>query len=158
MTTRATRAGSYEGKPVWHGLYQIDGQWRTAKNSDDKPLAYTSEETALAGAKLFASTAWKVAKYPGDSVRMRMFQFGEPVKGQWFDIGDVRIMDYGKDSKTRYRVACFLPGRDVCVEGDTPKTEANCDNWCNTEREANRWFDLYVNRAIRDGWKDYVRQ
>ena len=68
------------------------------------------------------------------------------------ELGDVRIMDYGKDSKTRYRVAAFLPGRDVVVEGDTPKTEPEREDWCTAVEEAADFFSIYVADAKLYGW------
>ena len=62
-------------------------------------------------------------------------------------------MDYSSDSKTRYRVAAFCPGRVVELPGDTPKVEPEADIWCVTLDDASAWFELYVDRERRDGWK-----
>jgi len=64
-------------------------------------------------------------KYPGYAVRIQRLTKDD-------EVGDVRIMDYGMSPYCRYRVASFLPGRSVCVEGDTPKTEPERDAWCET--------------------------
>lgn len=87
-------------------------------------------------------------QYPGAAIQSQLF-----IWSSTGEIGDVRIMDYGSDSRHRYRVACFCPGRTVCVEGDTPKTEAEFEHWCSTLPQALVWFDLYVSRKGRDGWQ-----
>lgn len=94
---------------------------------------------------------WSTPQYPGDAVRMLPLVMCKPPT----EMGDVRIQHYGVGS---YRVASFLPGRTVCCEGDTPKTEPESEEWCETVAGANAWFDLFVSRAKRDGWVDYKRQ
>ena len=103
----------------------------------------------------YADLASYVAKYrdepeyPGASIRTARLVW--PSTGEH---GEVRLMDYGSGSKTRYRVAAFCPGRDVVLPGDTPKVEPEADNWCVTLDSANEWFELYVDHEHRDGWKD----
>ena len=87
-------------------------------------------------------------EYPGASIRT--FRMVRPSTGER---GEVRLMDYGSDSKTRYRVAAFCPGRIVELPGDTPKVEPEADIWCVTLDDASAWFELYVDRERRDGWK-----
>lgn len=89
---------------------------------------------------------WGKAKYPGDAVRIAALRRGD-------ELGDVRIMHYGHN----VQVAAFLPGRDVLLEGDTPKTEP--ENYCwfpvpEREARANKVFGLYVAQAKQDGWTD----
>lgn len=86
-------------------------------------------------------------KYPGDAIHTTRFEW--PGTGE---LGDVRIMDYGVGSKLRYRVACFCPGREVELPGDTPKVEPECDHWTNDIITALEWYKLYISREIRDGW------
>ena len=57
-------------------------------------------------------------KYPGAAIRTARLVW--PSTGEH---GEVRLMDYGGDSKTRYRVAAFCPGHVVELPGDTPKVE-----------------------------------
>jgi hypothetical protein len=102
----------------------------------------------------YADLAGYVAKYrepeyPGASIRTARLIW--PSTGE---LGEVRLMDYGSNSKKRYRVAAFCPGRTVELPGDTPKVEPEADNWCALLAGANAWFDLYVDRERRDGWED----
>lgn len=92
---------------------------------------------------------WIKGRHPGDAVRIQYF-----VWESTGELGDVRIMDYGEGMKHRFRVACFCPGRDVCLPGDTPKVEPESDYWTNSVSEANGWFDLYCSRERADGWTD----
>lgn len=85
------------------------------------------------------------AKYPGDAVLEQGF-----VRGT--EIGDVRIMQYGTPAHDKFRIACFLPGRDVCNPGDTPKVEPEHDCWRNSENAARRVFNIYLRGAEQDGW------
>lgn len=94
---------------------------------------------------------WVEPKWPGDAVRSQLLSLGDPIT----ELGDVRIMDYGADSKTRYRVAVFCPGRDVCCEGDTPKMESDYEQGCNGKDEANELFEVFLRRQHAAGWKDY---
>lgn len=95
---------------------------------------------------------WTKPAHPGDAVYRQLLAWGAPPT----EFGDVRIMDYGTSNKPRYRVACFCPGVEVDLPGDTPKMEPECDQWCATVSEANSWFELFVDREHRDGWKDYT--
>ena len=87
-------------------------------------------------------------EYPGASVRTTRL-----VWSSTGELGEVRLMDYGSGSKKRYRVAVFCPGRVVELPGDTPKVEPEADIWCGAFSDANRYFELYVDREHRDGWK-----
>lgn len=50
---KVERAGAFESKPTWHGLYRVQGgDWVRVCNSDAKPIAYASADAALAGAKV----------------------------------------------------------------------------------------------------------
>jgi len=130
-----------------------DVQAEALAELDRRGLWLTTEQRQQAG--LSDHPLWEKPKHAGagDTVRQQLLSWGTPIT----ELGDVRIMDYGADCKRRYRVACFCPGHTVCVEGDTPKTEPECDNWCDTVASANSWFELYVDREHRDGWKDYRR-
>jgi hypothetical protein len=79
------------------------------------------------------------ADYPGAAVKITQLQ-----QDSTGDFGDVRIMDYGKDSRTRYRVAAFCPGVIVDLPGDTPKTEPENDQWCSTFTQALAVHDKFV--------------
>lgn len=92
-------------------------------------------------------TAFSQPKYPGDAVLLQQFSRGE-------EIGDVRIMDYSDGCKTRFRIACFLPGISVFLPGDTPKTESERDCWRNSEAAARRVFGIYCRGAKQDGWSE----
>jgi hypothetical protein len=95
-----------------------------------------------------SETAWNEPQIPGDSVREIRMKKGS-------EIGDVRIQDYTATSKQKpcYRVASFLPGRHVCMEGDTPKTEPEHSIWVmTTKEEANDHFAQFVEAAKADGW------
>lgn len=86
-------------------------------------------------------------QYPGDSVRMqRLERRGE--------LGDIRIQWYGNGCPSigPWRVAAFIPGRDVFNPGDTPKVEPEADEWCDERAAADKQFIAYVARAIIDGW------
>lgn len=52
QVTDARRRGTYEGKPVWRAYWRRDAtdRWRAVRNSDDRPIAYASRETALRAA------------------------------------------------------------------------------------------------------------
>lgn len=89
-----------------------------------------------------APTNWDVPKYPGDTVRIAAFFKNK-------EVGDVRIQWYGETSA---RVGAFLPGIDVCLPGDSAKTEPNKAEWCRGRAAADNFFDLYCKLAIEDGW------
>jgi hypothetical protein len=91
------------------------------------------------------------APYPGMSIRQQHFIRGVSTATAE-DFGDVRIMDYGADSKTRYRVASFCPGYETSYPGDTPKMNPERDDWCATLEEASDFFDIYVADAKLRGW------
>jgi len=78
--------------------------------------------------------------YPGATIRQQLF-----IKLDEF--GDVRIMDYGSGSKTRYRVASFCPGYESSYPGDSPKMNPERDQWCHTLAEATDFFTIYVGSA-----------
>jgi len=67
IETKATRAGSYYGRPVWRGHYRITGLgtgfeigWTIACNKQGLPIAYETKEAALTGAEVCAKdTHWK---------------------------------------------------------------------------------------------------
>lgn len=85
---------------------------------------------------------WGPWKYPGDAVLVeRLVKDGE--------IGEIIVQRYAQFSMC---VACFLPGRYVQVEGDTPKTEPELQAWAKTHGGADRLFDAYLARALADGW------
>lgn len=83
--------------------------------------------------------------YPGAAIRQQRLTRGD-------EFGDVRIMDYGTDSKERYRVAAFCPGYELGYIGDTPKMNPDFDHWCNSLDEANAMFDVYLDRERSYGW------
>jgi hypothetical protein len=91
--------------------------------------------------------AWSTPQYPGDSVRITRLRRKD-------EIGDVRIQVY---TETAVRVATFLPGVSVCLEGDTPKTEPERSAWV-VPRLADRLFDRYVSEARADGWLIYTTE
>lgn len=52
---RAVPAGTYEKRPVFQGQWrEPGGDWCTALNGNDEPIAYTTEAYAIAGAKVCA--------------------------------------------------------------------------------------------------------
>ena len=85
------------------------------------------------------------ADYPGAPILQQFLARAD-------DIGMVRIMDYGADSKTRYRAASFCPGYETSSPGDTPKMNPERDEWCETLDEATEFFDIYVASAKLNGW------
>ena len=107
-------------------------------------LWLTTDQRRQAG--LSDHTLWSKPNYPGAPVRMQQFAWGDPVT----ELGDVRVQHYGNDT---YCVAAFLPGRDICVEGDTPKTEPEKSEWVPTKERADKLFDKFVADAIADGWQ-----
>lgn len=90
-------------------------------------------------------------KYPGDAIRLTRIRLRRDPDYE----GEVRIMDYGRHSASRYRVAEFCPGSTVCVEGDTPKTEPTSDHWCYTLIEAERFFDVCLAYWLARGWEEF---
>ena len=61
IETKATRAGSYEGRPIWRGRYRItetgtgfDLGWTLATNQDGRAIAYCDSDSAHAGATVCA--------------------------------------------------------------------------------------------------------
>lgn len=85
-------------------------------------------------------------KYPGDAVAIVYFRRGN-------EIGDVRIQWYSAES---YRIATFLPGRDVMNPGDTPKVEPDASVWCSGREDADRAFRVYLTMAGIEGWQEAV--
>lgn len=62
---KATRAGCYEGMPVWRGRYRVTEMgtgfeigWTLAVNWEGRPIAYADKESALAGARVCAEDTW----------------------------------------------------------------------------------------------------
>ena len=53
------------------------------------------------------------------------------------------------------RVACFLPGVDVTLAGDTPKTIPEKYMHYRFADPADAMFDAYVQEAYADGWHNY---
>lgn len=92
---------------------------------------------------------WTEAKYPGDAVRIRMLRRGD-------ELGDVRIQQYSVTPQS-VRVAKFLPGNEVFLPGDTPKTEPEQDEWCSSSWRADEVFDRFVQDAYNDGWENFDR-
>ena len=66
------------------------------------------------------------------------------------EIGFVRIQWYANDS---YRVASFLPGRDVFNPGDTPKMEPEKSEWVSVLVQAEAVMARFNGEAINEGWK-----
>lgn len=48
---KAEPAPAFMGKPTWRGCYFVEG-WHTVVNQGGEPIAYASEDAALAGAKV----------------------------------------------------------------------------------------------------------
>jgi hypothetical protein len=87
---------------------------------------------------------WTEPKYPGDAVRILPLKRGN-------EMGDVRIQAY---MPAMVRVAAFLPGRDIFLPGDTPKTEPEKCEWCENSFTADELFDTYVQEAYAAGWQN----
>lgn len=85
-------------------------------------------------------------KYPGDAVKTQKLQNGA-------ELGSLEIKDYGCAPSLSYQVAAYIPGREVWVEGDTPKTEPEVYHWCHNEAEALQAFDSFLKSAEAFGWK-----
>jgi hypothetical protein len=87
---------------------------------------------------------WTEAKYPGDRVRTQpMHRDGE--------IGEVCIQLY----ENVVRVASFLPGIYLQLEGDTPKTAPEKQMHYRHADPADAMFDQYVQEAYAAGWQNY---
>jgi len=121
-----------------------------------------NEGLAAIERRKLAHSASSEPDYPGAPIRQQRLYLGHCAcqtycgvpgcAGPAEDVGDVRIMDYGKDSKARYRVASFCPGYETGGPGDTPKMNPERDEWCVTLHEANQFFSIYVASAVLDGW------
>lgn len=86
---------------------------------------------------------FSVAKYPGDSVIEARLRRGN-------ELGSIVVQKYFED---RYRVASFIPGRSVCVEGDIPKTEPERSEWTTTISRAGVFFQHQLADALAQGWR-----
>lgn len=58
---KVTRAGEYDGEPVWHGEYCVEGHWRVVCNGAGRPIAYANTAAALAGAEFMLGEGRRVA-------------------------------------------------------------------------------------------------
>lgn len=92
---------------------------------------------------------WTEAKYPGDTVRIKMLYRGG--HGQPMELGDVRIQQY----ESVLRVATFLPGYETSFPGDTPKMNPERSMHCRFADLADAKFDEYLEKAYADGWQNY---
>lgn len=92
-------------------------------------------------------TQWKMATYPGDTVRVLALRRGR-------EVGEIRIQQYSGGTQS-VRVASFLPGNFVCLPGDTGKTEPEKHEWCSSEWQANEIFERYAHAAYAEGWQNY---
>lgn len=144
MTDRASHRAAVEAG--YADLASYVAKYRETKH----PLLSVNDLAAIDHARERGTKGQQCEpEYPGASIRTARL-----VWSSTGECGEVRLMDYGSDSKTRYRVAAFCPGRFVWLSGDTPKVEPEADNWCGTLDNANEWFELYVDRERRDGWRN----
>ena len=65
------------------------------------------------------------------------------------DHGSVRVRRWGD----QYLVETFCPGREVCNEGDTPKTEPERTDWMPTQLLAAGCVDMILDGLGKQGWK-----
>lgn len=147
LDQRLIRASNGEAALLFQATRLVD------QRKSDWVISYSD---ALAHIGIFegpvavVSPVWTEAKYPGDAVRIELLRRGD-------EIGDIRIQDYNERLTQAYRVAAFLPGVDVCLPGDTPKTEPDKHQWDLSKREADAHFDRFLAEAHRDGWVHYDR-
>lgn len=81
--------------------------------------------------------------YPGDAVKSQNFKRGN-------DVGFIAIQQYNE----KYMIASYLPGRQICTPGDTPKTEPERSVWRTTESVSLRIFDRFCGAARIAGWSE----
>jgi hypothetical protein len=92
---------------------------------------------------------WTEAQYPGDAVRIQLL-YRRDAKGR-LELGDVRIQKYDNV----VRVGKFLPGREECTPGDTPKMVPEKYMHYRFADPADAEFDAYIQEAYADGWQNY---
>lgn len=92
---------------------------------------------------------WTEAKYPGDAVRVQLLYRGG--HGRPVELGEVCIQKYDNV----VRVGSFLPGVDVTLPGDTPKTIPEKYMHYRYDHPADAQFEAYVQEAYDAGWQNY---